>query len=191
MNTFNRIAMIVVSLILLVVGIIGLLLLNGAIRPSNLNVWLLYNLALYIAARQGVDFGPAMTVCIVLALIGLAILILELLPRRREAARYVVRQDSLGAVTVERASIADLVQHEARRVPGVLEVRPEVSNGPDGLHVFTRTTVEPEVEAPALGQELQERIKSSVQSHMGLQVAEVRIATQTAPLDRRKRRRVA
>ena len=191
MNTFNRMAMIVVSLMLLFVGLIGILLLNGAIRPSNLNVWLLYNLALYIAARRGVDFGPATAVCIVLALIGLAILILELLPRRRETARYVVRQDSLGTVTVERSSIADLVQHEARRVPGVLEVHPEVSSRPDGLHVFTRTTVEPEVEAPTLGQELQERIKTSVQSHMGLPVAEVRIATQTAPLDKRKRRRVA
>src|SRR5262245_20291809 len=191
MNTFNRIAMIVVSLILLVVGIIGLLLLNGAIRPSNLNVWLLYNLALYIAARRGVDFGPATAVCIVLALIGLAILILELFPRRREAARYVVRQDSQGTVTVERSSVADVVQHEALRAQGVLEGHPEVSSASDGLHLFTRTTVEPDVEAPALGQELQERIKTSVQSHMGLQVAEVRIATQTAPLERRKRRRVA
>jgi uncharacterized alkaline shock family protein YloU len=191
MNVFNRIAMIVVSLILLFIGVIGILLLNGVLRPANLNILLLYNLALYIAARRGVDFGPALTVCIVLALAGLAILIFELLPRRGEAERYVVRQDSLGTVTVERSSIADLVQHEARRVPGVLEVHPEVSHASDGLHLFTRTTVEPEVEAPALGQELQERIKTSVQSHMGLQVAEVRIATQTAPLERRKRRRVA
>ena len=191
MNIFNRIAMAVVGLILLFVGVIGILLVNDVLRPTSLNLLLLYNFALYIAAQRGAGYGVTLTVCIVLAVVGLAILVFELWPRRREASRYVVREDNLGTVTVERSSVADLVRHEVKSMPGVLEVQPQVSNGPDGLHVFTRATVEPEFEAPVLGHEMQERIKSSVQTHMGLQVAEVRIATQTAPLDRRKRRRVA
>jgi len=201
MNVVNRIIMIVVSLILFAFGTIVFLLLTNIVIPSN--TYLQSILALYsawqsVALIRGTSANGLIIISLIIGLVGLIFLILEVMPffrifgRRREAKKYVVHQDPLGDVTVARSMVTNLVHHEAATVPGVTQVieDPEVKDTPNGLRVSTRAAVSWDANAPGVGQMLQERIKDSIQTHLGLSVAEVTVATQAAPQVKTAGRRV-
>jgi uncharacterized alkaline shock family protein YloU len=119
-------------------------------------------------------------IAFLVGLVGLILLVLELLPvgrlfRKREGKPYVVRQDTLGDVTVDRSMVRDLVEHEATSLPGVVHAEPHVQDGPDGLRIAVHASLAWDADAPGVGQALQERIKDSVQTHLGLPVAQVKV----------------
>ena len=200
MNLFNRIIMLLAGLIIFAFGGITFLLLTGIVVPSN--GYLRSILALYAAWRavallRGAATNIAVLVALILAIIGLALIILELLPlgrrtgRRREAKQYIVRDDPLGQVTLERSMVQDYVKHVAEAVPGVVQAEPEVKDAADGLHLSARASLAWDADAPAVGQMLQERIKDTVQTQLGLPVASVKVTAQAAPVAKTQSRRVA
>ncbi|MGH2515822.1 MAG: alkaline shock response membrane anchor protein AmaP [Ktedonobacterales bacterium] len=199
MTIFNRIVMFLLSFLLFAFGSITFLLLTGLVVPGN--TYLRYILALYnawraIALLRGATTNVAALIALLLAIVGLVLVVLELLPvgrlfQQREAKQYVVRKDAMGEVTLGRSMVRDLVQHVAEAVPEVVHADPEVKDRADGLHLSTRVSLAWDAEAPAVGQLLQERIKESVQTQLGLPVAEVRVTAQAAPVIKEQRRRVA
>jgi hypothetical protein len=190
MNVFNRIVMLLLSAALLAFGIIGLLLIGGLIAPAAVSPnGVLLRQWRFFTQLNTADATTAAIVCAVLALVGFILLILELLPRRREPAQFLVRQDGQGKVTVARSSVRDLVQFEAAAVPGVMETRQAVDGGRKGLRVRVRASIAPEAEAPKVGETLQERVQTAIQRHIGLPVAEVQVATQIEPFEHRGRQR--
>lgn len=201
MNIVNRVVMIVASVLVFAFGAITFLLLTGIVVPRNSylrDILAAYRALQAIALLRGTADNTAIIIALLLALVGLAVLVLELwgpvgqVFRKREAKHYVVRHDPLGEVTVGRSAVRDWVQHDAESVPGVMHAEPEVKAGKDGLRVATRVSLAWDADAPSVGQVLQERIKESVQTHLGLPVAEVRVTAQTAPLAKEPaRRRVA
>ncbi len=201
MHIVNRVLMIIVALLIFIFGFTTLLLLTGVVAPTNQtlrDVLALYTTLQSIALLRGIENNVAIIIALVLTLVGLGLLIIEfwgpvqrLLGRGRQK-RYVVRQDSAGQVTVDRAMVRDWVQHEAESVPGVVHADPEVKDGKDGLHLSTRAAIAWDADTPAVGGVLQQRIKDSVQTHLGLPVAEVRVTAQSAPMVKEPpRRRVA
>jgi hypothetical protein len=189
-NVFNRIVMLVLSGASLAVGIIGLLLVGGLITPAAVSPnGVLLRQWRFFTQLNGTDATTATIVCVVLALVGIILLILEVLPGRREPAQFVVRQDGLGRFTVARSSVGDLIQYEAAAIPGVMETRQVVHQGRKGLRVRVRASIAPEAEAPKVGETLQERVQTAIQRHIGLPVAEVQVATQIEPFEQRGRRR--
>jgi uncharacterized alkaline shock family protein YloU len=199
MNAFNRIVMFLLSFLLFVFGTIIFLLLTGIVVPGNTylrDILALYNAWRAVALVRGASTNIAVLIAIVLALVGLVLVVLELLPvgrlfRRQEVKQYIVREDNLGQVTVGRTMVRDFVQHEAEAVPGVVHAEPEVRDGPGGLRLYTKASLAWDAEAPAVGQVLQERLKEAVQTHLGLPVAEVKVNAQAAPIAKEPRRRVA
>lgn len=201
MNIVNRVIMIAVSFILFAFGAVTFLLLSGIVVPGNQtlrDILTLYTAFRAVALLRGANGNAAILIALALALIGLALLVLELwgpvgrLFGRSEGKRYVIRQDTLGRVTVDRSMVHDWVRHAATAVPGVMRADPEVKDGKDGLHVAARASLAWDVDAPSVGQLLQEQIKESVQTHLGLPVAEVSVSAQSAPLAKEPpRRRVA
>jgi uncharacterized alkaline shock family protein YloU len=201
MNIVNRAIMIVASLIVFLFGMIIFVLLTGIVVPGNQtlrNILALYSALRAVALLRGASGNVAILIALMLAAIGLAVLVLELwgpvrlLLRGRQDKPYVIRRDAHGQVTVGRSMVRDVVQHEAEAVPGVLHAEPSVHDGKDGLRVSTRASLVWDADAPGTGQILQERIRESVQNHLGLPVAEVNVVAQTAPLPKEPpRRRVA
>jgi uncharacterized alkaline shock family protein YloU len=201
MDIANRVIMIVASLITFLFGAIIFILLTGIVVPNNQtlrNILALYSALRAVALLRGASGNAAILIGLVVAIVGLAALGLELwgplglLLHRSRDKRYLIRRDALGQVTVERSMVRDVVQHEAQLVPGVLHAEPSVKDGKDGLHVSTRASLAWDADTPSTGQILQERIKESVQTHLGLPVAEVHVTAQTAPLPKEPpRRRVA
>jgi hypothetical protein len=191
MNTFNRIAMLLFSLVALVFGVVALLLVSGLITPSNVG----QNRVLLNALNSFAHLGSetATTVIIVsalIAIIGLIVFMLELSPGRRKPSDLVVKEDGLGKVTIKRTSIRDLVRYEASSMPEVIDAQPVANAGPTGLHVQVQAELSPDTNAVKVAEALQERIQQSIQRHTGLQTAEIQVVTQIEPLKHNGKRRV-
>jgi hypothetical protein len=193
MNVFNRIIVILLSLAAVAFSIIVFLLVGGVVRPTQVSPGgLLLGLWSFFAQLNPTNATIAVVVCALVVIVALIVFILELNIINREPAQFVVQEDSLGKVTVARSSVRKLVGYESATVPGVIETRQTVDKGRDGLRVRVRALLLPEVDAPAVGHTLQEKVQQSIQGHIGLPVAEVQVATQIEPFEkpRRRRRRV-
>jgi uncharacterized alkaline shock family protein YloU len=191
MNVFNRIIVILLSLVAIAFSIIVFLLVGGVVRPTQVSPGgLLLGLWSFFAQLNPTNATIAVVVCALVVIVALILLILELNIINREPAQFVVREDSLGKVTVARSSVRKLVGYESATVPGVIETRQTVDKGRDGLRVRVRALLLPEVDAPAVGHTLQEKVQQSIQGHIGLPVAEVQVATQIEPFEKPRRRRV-
>lgn len=198
MNIFNRVFMVVLSLLIFAFGTMTFLLLTGIVIPANR--YLRAILALYTAYRtiallSGASPNTAIVISFLVGLVGLILLVLELLPtgrlfrrlfRRPEGKPYVVRQDALGEVAIQRSMVRDLVEHEATSVPGVVQAEAQVHDGPDGLLIALRAMLAWDADAPSVGKVLQDRIKESVQTHLGMPVAQVQVTAATQLLTARR-----
>ncbi len=191
MNVFNRIVVILLCLMAIAFSIIVFLLVGGIIRPTQVSpsgflagLWSFYSQLSPTNATIATIFF-ALTL-----IISLAIIILEFVNIRSRADHFVVSEDSLGKVTVARSSVRKLVGYEAKSVPGVIETRQSVDNGRKGLRVQVRALLFPEVNAPEVGHTLQEKVQQAIQRHMGIDVAEVQVATQLDPFDKPRKRRL-
>jgi uncharacterized alkaline shock family protein YloU len=191
MNVFNRSIMILLSLAAIAFSIIVFLLVGGVVRPTQVSPGgFLLVLWSYFAQLNPTNATIAAVVCALVVLVAVLVLILELTTLRRASAQFVVREDSLGKVTVARSSVRKLVGYESATVAGVIETRQSVEKGRDGLRVRVRALLLPEVDAPAVGQTLQEKVQQAIQEHIGLPVTEVQVATQLEPFEKPRRRRV-
>ena len=191
MNVFNRIIVILLCLIAIAFSIIVFLLVGGILRPTQVSpggflsgLWSFYT---QLSPTYATIAAIAFALMLILALL---ILILEFVNLRMRADQFVVREDSLGKVTVARSSVRKLVGYEAKGIPGVIETRQSVDKGRNGLRVQVRALLFPEVNAPEVGHTLQEKVQKSIQAHMGLDVIEVQVATQLEPFDKPRRRRL-
>lgn len=191
MNVFNRIIVILLCLIAIAFSIIVFLLVGGILRPTQVSpggflsgLWSFYTqLSPTYATIAAIAFA-------LMLIVALIILILEFVNLRMRADQFVVREDSLGKVTVARSSVRKLVGYEAKGIPGVIETRQSVDKGRNGLRVQVRALLFPEVNAPEVGHTIQEKVQKSIQAHMGLDVIEVQVATQLEPFDKPRRRRL-
>jgi uncharacterized alkaline shock family protein YloU len=183
--------MILLSLVAIAFSIIVLLLVGGVVRPAQVSPGgFLIDLWRFFAQLNQADATIAVVVCALVVIVAVILLIFELNIIGREPAHFVVREDSLGKVTVARSSVRKLVGYEAAAVQGVIETRQAVEKGRDGLRVHIRALLLPEVDAPEVGHILQEKAQKSIQEHIGLPVIEVQVATQLEPFDKPRRRRV-
>ncbi len=193
MSVFNRLLIILLDLLLLVAAGAVLLTALGVTQPEQLapTPWFVNRLVPF-TQLDPTSWRRVVGVSVVLLLVGLLLLFLELRPGPREAPRMTLKQDGLGRVTMARDGVRELVDHEASRVAGVMEVRSRVEEDPAGLRILCRVSVDPTGSVPEMTQELQERLKGVVEHHLGRPVAEVRVDAQVAPLasDRRAGRRV-
>jgi uncharacterized alkaline shock family protein YloU len=187
-HVFNRILLLVLGVLAVIGGVIALLLVLQVIHPADVSPGGLF--LDFWRGIAGLSGGAATTAAIVatlLALGGIALIVIELLPGPREDRTYVVRKDGLGTVTVARKSVRQVVQYEAAQIVGVREVHSDVRNGADGIHIITHASLAPDAIAPSVGEQLQTSIKEAVQRHIGIPVAEVQVHTQVASLDTQRR----
>ena len=193
MRVFNRLLIILLDLLLLMAVGAVLLTAVGVTQPGHLapTPWFADRLVPF-TQLDPTSWSWTVGISLVLFLLGLLLLFLELRPGPGDAPRITLKQDGLGRVTVSRDGLRELVDREAGRVAGVMEVRSQVEENPAGLRILCRLSVDPTGSVPEMTQELQERLKAVVEHHLGRPVAEVSVDAQVAPLvsDRQAGRRV-
>jgi hypothetical protein len=192
MNVFNRVLVVVLSIVVLVGAAAALLTSLHAIQPQVApHPWLVDRLLPF--AQLDATLGAwTMGVSLALIVLALLLLVLELRPEPRPPARITLKEDGLGRVTVALDGIRELADREAGRVSGVMRAHSRVVAEPQGVRIAGRVSVDPACSVPDITRELQSRLKDAVEHHVGLAVTEVSVDAQVAPLvvERRARRRV-
>jgi hypothetical protein len=191
MNLFNRALILLLSLLVLAGATVVLLAMLGVAQPEHLapTPWVRDRLQVLVELDRA---GRARTIIasIVALLSAMVLAFLELRPARRDA-RLTLKEDALGRVTVAHGVVRELVRREAGRMTGVMEVQPRLRVDRRGLRILCRVSVDPTARLPELTQQLQERVKASLEYHLGRPVAEMSVDTELAPrADRWPRRRV-
>jgi hypothetical protein len=192
MHIFNRILVILLDLFMMLCAVVVLLVIFAVLRPVDLSgdPWIVGELTPF-TRLDATTWYWVLGLSIAAGVVGLILLIAELNPGPRPESRVVVKRDSVGQVTVTRDGIREVVDREAGRVAGVMDVRSRVAESGDGLHIASRVEIDPAASIPEITGELQQRVKASVEHLLGRPVGQVAVDAQVAPLDlRRSRRRV-
>ena len=116
--------------------------------------------------------------------VGLLLFFLEVRPHSPKVPALVVEKDDLGQISASMSSIQDLVNREAENIEGVRESLTKVQNSSHGIHLQCRLSIAPHANASQLGQQVKERIKTSVEHYLGASVLGINLQTQIAPLTR-------
>ena len=186
MNTFNRILVILLDLLLLIGAIVVLLVTFGVVTPANVlpagSTQTAFGQWLGSFATMPPDatlITAVVSVLIILA--GLALLAAELRPKPRMQT-IAIRNDGLGSVTVRTESVRELISYTAAQIPEVLQLQPRLEQGSQGLQIRCRASLTPGANVAEVSTELQSRIKDAVEQYLGMNVASVAVQAQLAPL---------
>ena len=140
MNMFNRVVLIVIS-VLLVAAAIAVISLTWTIPNRSVN-WLA-DAAQWIDDNDG-DLEKALltTVSAFIGLVAVIVLLIELIPRRGPAVQ--VTNLTSGTATLSAAAIGQRIEEAVVQVPHVSEVRAEVKSRKKGVLVALDLQVDPE-----------------------------------------------
>lgn len=107
--------------------------------------------------------------------------------RRRSPGAALVHDSSLGEVQISLKAVENLVVRAGQELDGIRDVSARVESGTDGISVYIKGSVYPEVSIPQLADRLQSLIKQHVRNVVGAEVEHVRIHIHDIGDDRGRR----
>lgn len=108
--------------------------------------------------------------------------------RGRGAGGQVVHETDLGDVRISLDAVENLVQRVSRQVKGVRDVRPHVRLVADGVEADVRVWVAPDVCIPDLARQVQEEVRRSVQTVVGVALSALEIRVENITTEGRRGR---
>jgi hypothetical protein len=192
MALFNRILIILLSVVIIVIAGAVLLTALGLLQPSQAAAsgsWFAERL-LQFTQLDSTTWRWTVVISVAILLLALLLFVVELLPGTRAPRTITLRDDKDGKVTVSLDGLRKLADREAGLVPGVVQARSDVAEEPPGLRIACRVSVDPSKSVPDTSEKLRERVKTSVEHHVGVAVTQVLVDTRVAPTvtNRRPRR---
>ena len=180
MNLFNRVIVVFGLIVIMAVSAVLLLATEPVLQAvvpwlQQLDARLLNAAGVNLLLRWG---GGVVVTLIVWALcIGL---IWSEVRRRRPVTIKVFKAGGGEAeLTVE--SITSRLENNISQLPEVIKVKPTVSSGRKGVHVELVLETHPEIDVPAMTEQLQQLTKDIVENRMGLKLGMVRVVMHHAP----------
>lgn len=149
--------------------LIGLSVIVMALALGNTEPLLWINEALRTSSNRLISGS----VGVIFAILGLWLMIN--LFRSRQEPEVVVQESNAGKVIITVPAIKQIVLKAVKLVEGVREVKPEVTNGNNGVVVSLTLMVNPEYKIPEMTLAIQEKVAALLEEVGGLRVAEVRI----------------
>ena len=179
---FNRVAVVIVALLILAGAVITSLVASGASTPDILPY---FEAQLQVVAdATGGTTVSIIVISILVALAMLAILIVELDPLR-EPRPLLVSSTEEGVITIDLNSICVLAEKTASLIHNVQHVKCYTKETSGGLLISCRSSVLLGTNLVEVGTELQSSIKETVEQLTGLSVANVDIKIKYQPVDAR------
>ncbi len=129
--------------------------------------WLVRQTTMHGAAIAAIAAG--------VAILALVLLVLSVRSAVQRAPRLILSSGSLGVVAVDLKQVGLLAQHEAERVQGVREVDTTAESDKSGLAIQQTIAIEPEMAFASLAEQVQQRVKQSLEFHLGLPVMRVQV----------------
>lgn len=132
-----------------------------------------------LGASQGLS---VVSICLGVLIVGMLLLFIELRSHTTKVPALILIKDDLGQIAVSMSSIQDLANREAGTIDGVRESFTQAQNTSRGIHLQCRLSIAQNENAVQLGQLVQERIKTSVENHLGKPIAKIHLQTEMVPL---------
>lgn len=185
MNAFNRVCMTLFALLSVAAGVVAFLLFATVIVPSDLGLGaFVAELARGLLTVGGDSPAIAYSASGGVVLFGILLLVLELLPARRQTA-FEVGTTDLGVMTVERDGLCRMAERVASSVDGVVGARAVMESRDGGVACRCLVSVHAEASVKDVGAEVQSLVRESVERQAGIQLHEVevkaRITNEPAP----------
>jgi uncharacterized alkaline shock family protein YloU len=175
---YDRILLAIYSLVIAVLSVLGLLATLGLAWPVR---WLTN-----LVARPR---GWVTVALVTLMFLAASLRFLYLGIRRRYTGQSLVYRGTGGDIHVALAAVESLVRKVAGGLPGVRDLRADVTKAADGkLRIQVQAAVGPDVNIPELSALLQRSISEQVRDTVGVGVEDVRVyVTNIAETHRRGR----
>lgn len=87
----------------------------------------------------------------------------------------VVRSALTGDVSITVSAIKAIIMKAVRKVEGIREIEPSISNSPEGIKVYLHVAINPEYSVPEMTKDIQAIVKQYLEEIGGLDVAEIKI----------------
>lgn len=150
--------------------------------PASLLTQWLAHASIWLNAEVALHAGAICGISLAVAVLALAAAWLELRTFARPRPRLVLSRGGLGEVAINLDQISSLAQRETEHVSGVREVETSAHALKDGINVKQTVSVEPEMAYMPLAEQVQQRVKRSLEHHLGFPVARVEVLLQHASL---------
>lgn len=166
MNVFDRILLTIQTLLFSIISILIVLFSTRFISYHNFSTSLQYLYGRWEVTVAG----------LVLLFISLKLLFSGLKVKR--ISETVIRNGDLGAVTISLGALENMVLSIIREVDNIKDVKVSIKAVDDGVSIRLKLVVNFDVVIPEITEELQNTIKSNVESTAGVIVKDVKICVE-------------
>lgn len=118
-----------------------------------------------------------------LIVIGVAALSLGLYSSQGKAPASILQTSEYGEIRISIVAIENMVLRVVQQTQGIKDNGRKASYSPDGMIIYVKIKVMPDLEIPSLVGELQGKIKSYLEDITGLLVHEVKVMVENIILD--------
>jgi hypothetical protein len=167
MNTFNRVALVLLLLLAMVLCSLTLIVPLRALQTIGQQVDVLADLLGRVRPAMRLLLG--IFLALVIDLIGILFIVLEV--RQPQLKTINVDQAARGEVTLSVASIADQLKAEIKQLPEVMQVKPKVSARRRSVVVEVDVKMAAEAGVPDKAERIVETIRGVMEQKMGLKLA--------------------
>ncbi len=167
MNTFNRVALVLLLLLAMVLCSVAFIVPLRTLQTIAVQADTLADLLARV--RPVVRLPVGILVVMIVDLLGILLIVLEV--RRPTVKSIQVEQAAGGEVTLSVASIADQLKAEIDQLPEILQVKPKVSAKRNGVMVEVDAKIAAQAGVPNKAERIVEAIRHVVEQKMGLKLA--------------------
>ncbi|MCX7747501.1 MAG: alkaline shock response membrane anchor protein AmaP [Clostridia bacterium] len=168
MNIFIRVLLAIYAFCLTVVSVIAMYI---TLKPAAFK-----GISSYIS-EDILKSSSASIIMFIVELIFLAMSLTFLLSgfKRDKEKRAVSKVTNIGEVLISLDTIENIALTASRRLNGVRESKADVVKFDDSVSIFIKTVVMPDVNIPILLEDIQVKVKKSVEESAGVRVNEVKV----------------
>lgn len=176
MSVFNRVVVVIASLIILVGAVITLVVATGLNTLYSLVYRWFQPQLQAIADATGGSAAGIIIVSVAVILIMIGVLFLEFKPAH-QPSYLLISSTELGITTIDKDSVCLLAEKTALNVHSVHDIRCNITKSVGGLVISCRPSVALGSDVAEVGTELQAKIKETVERLTSLTVIKVDIKT--------------
>ncbi len=127
-----------------------------------------------------------------LGLIGIVIFLISIRVlwasiKREKRVRSVTKQMELGEVKISLEAITTMVNQVAEQTKGIRDVKTNIKADDDGVVIYFKGNVMPDVVIPEVSEELSQDIKAHIENISGILVKEVKILVENVSEEKSKK----
>ncbi len=135
----------------------------------------------YLASYQGVPVLAVVGGGVIV--MGAAAMSLGLQPPREKPPSSILQTSEYGEIRITITAIENMVLRVVQQTQGVKDNGRKASYSPDGMIIYVKIKVMPDLQIPSLVGEMQEKIKHYLEDITGILVHEVKVMVENIILD--------